>query len=418
MMSRTTRPKKKLTFDALEAREVPATATLTDGTLLITGTDAGDTIRVRQTATTIRVDGVDRVVRHCRPSPPSGSTPVGGNDAIRLDMPGAAVTKPAVVRAGSGDDMRQRRARGRLHRRRGRQRPASAATPGPTRSPATPGPTSCPAATGTTPSPAGPATTSINGGTGTDHLWGGADFDVISGGAGHDHVYDDFAFWAVQVNDTDYVHHHIAGLADNSGFGWFDANMPDADLRRQARAAARNDFVGRAETIALFEQATDGTDVNATEFDSLKNLVNTDQVRIDAQARYFGQKIMNGDPANQWFTGGAGTRHALGNLARRRHRRPPADADRQVVPRQGPARWPRAATGRPPSATGRRRAGCSSAGPSATDIEQGDVGDCYFLAGLGARRPQGPGRASPACSPTTGTGRTRCGCSRTGTPST
>src|SRR4029079_5086142 len=108
---------------------------------------------------------------------------------------------------------------------------------------------------------------------GTDHLWGGADFDVISGGAGHEHVDDHFAFLAVAVNHTDYVHHHIAGLADNSGFGWFDANMPDADLRRQARAAARNNFLGRAETIALFEQATDGTDVNATEFDSLKNLV-------------------------------------------------------------------------------------------------------------------------------------------------
>src|SRR5207248_1568808 len=43
-------------------------------------------------------------------------------------------------------------------------------------------------------------------------------------------------------------------------------------------------------------------------------LVHTDQVSINAPAQYFGKKIIDGDSANQWFTGGDSTRHALGNL--------------------------------------------------------------------------------------------------------
>src|SRR4051794_1565390 len=103
-MNRTTKARRKLGFDALEAREVPATAALTDGTLLITGTDQADTITVRQTATAIRVDGIAGSFAR------SAVTTVrinalGGDDTIKLNVAGAAVTKPAVIRAGSGDDV-------------------------------------------------------------------------------------------------------------------------------------------------------------------------------------------------------------------------------------------------------------------------------------------------------------------------
>ena len=388
-MARTTRPTRKLTFDALEAREVPATAVLTDGSLLITGTDNADTITVRQTATAITVSGV------------TGSFPrasvttvrinaLGGDDTIKLDVAGAAVTKPAVIRAGSGDDViNGGLGADYIDGESGNDHIFGAA--GADKIAGDTGADVLSGGDGNDLIAGGAGNDVINGGNGTDRMWGGEGFDVIAGGAGHDHVYDDFAFWAVQVNDTDYVHHHIAGVADNSGFGWFDANMPDADLRRQARAAARNDFVGRAEAIALFEQATDGTDVNANEFNSLKNLVNTDQVKIDAPSRFFGQKIMNGDTANQWFTGGDSTRHALGNLSA-------GDTDDHLqklidkwfLGKDQPLAQndTRTTTFEYREAKGQLFVG----GASASDIDQGDVGDCYFMAGLGAIARKDPAR--------------------------
>jgi Calpain family cysteine protease/RTX calcium-binding nonapeptide repeat (4 copies) len=380
-MNRRYKPPTKLQFDALEAREVPATAVLTGGSLLITGTEGGDTIRVRQSATAITVDGV------------SGSFPLsqvttvrvnglGGNDAISLHMTGAGVTKPAVVLAGSGDDS----VWGGLGADYIDGETGDDQIFGDAGADKIAGDTGADVLTGGDGNDSiagGDGNDIINGGTGVDHMWGGAGFDVISGGAGHDHVYDDLAFWAVQVNDTDYVHHHILGFADNSGFGWFDANMSDGDLRREARASARNNFLGRAEMISLFEQATDGADVNNNEFNSLKNLVNTDQVNFDAPSRFFGQKIMNGDSANQWFTGGGSTRHALGNLSA-------GDTDDHL--QKLIDKWflgkdqPMAKNDTRTTTFGYQEAKGQLfvGGASANDIDQGDVGDCYFMAGLGA----------------------------------
>ena len=46
-MSTQLKTNKKLGFERLEAREVPATAVLTDGSLIITGTDSAETIERR-----------------------------------------------------------------------------------------------------------------------------------------------------------------------------------------------------------------------------------------------------------------------------------------------------------------------------------------------------------------------------------
>ena len=388
-MRRPTRPPTRLRFDGLEAREVPATAALTDGTLLITGTDQADTITVRQTATAIRVDGIAGSFARSAVSTVRINA-LGGNDTIRLDVAGAAVTRPAVVRAGSGDDS----VRGGLGADYIDGEAGNDHIFGDAGADKIAGDTGADVLTGGSGNDSiagGAGNDVINGDAGVDHLWGGDGFDVIAGGSGRDHVYDDFAFWAVQVTDADYVHHHILGVADNSGFGWFDANMPDADLRRQARAAARNNFVGRAETIALFEQATDGTDVNASEFASLKNLVNTDQVRIDAASRYFGQRIMNGDRANQWYTGGSGTRHALGDLhAGDANDKMQTLIDKWFLGKDHPMAksLDRAAVFGYQPAAGRLFVD----GPSADDVRQVNVNDCYWLAGLGAVARQNPQR--------------------------
>jgi hypothetical protein len=384
-VNRRPRPARKLRFDALEAREVPATAVLTHGDLVITGTAGSDAITVRQGASAITVSGVGRTFATAAVATIRISS-LGGDDAVTLD----AVTKPAVIRGGDGNDSIWGGAAADyidgeagddwLMGEGGADRLA-----GDTGDDAIFG------GAGNDLIAGGAGNDGIQGNNGVDHIWGGTGLDVISGGAGTDHIYDDLSPLGVQISDTSYVHHHILGFADNSGFGWFDASMPDADLRRQARAAARNNFLGRNEMIDLFEQATDGTDVNANEFDSLKNLVNTDQVRFNEQARYFGKKVMNGDPANQWFTGGADHREALGNLT--------AGATDDHLQRLVD-KW---FLGKDlPMAKSRDRAttfgyqaaagGLFVGGARPTDIRQGDLGDCYFLSALSAVARQDPAR--------------------------
>ena len=388
-MNRTTIFRSRLRVEPLEAREVPTTAVLTNGTLLITGTNGADAITVRQSGTALTVSGVSGSF----PRSAVGSVRVnalGGNDTVTLNVSGAAVTRPAVVRGGSGDDVINgglgadyidgEAGNDHIFGNAGNDKIAGDT-----------GADSLSGGTGNDSIAGGAGNDSISGGSGVDHLWGGADFDVIAGGSGLDHVYDDFAFWAVQVTDTDYVHHHILGVADNSGFGWFDANLVEGDLRREARDRARNGFIGRDEMISLMEEATDGSTVTADEFHDLGALVNTDLVRLATQARYFGRKIMNGDPANQWFTGGADHRQALGNLSA---------GDSSAHLQKLIDKWflgkdlPVAKSRDRVTTFGYETAAGSLfvGGARPTDVRQGDMGDCYFLSALGAVARQDPAR--------------------------
>src|SRR5262249_14998320 len=312
IMNRPTKPTTRLRLDALEARDVPTTVSLFNGTLTITGTDGADSIYVKQTDTQTTVSGVTgffetneirRIVVN------SGA----GNDTVILDQAGFEVTKPAVIRAGAGNDtVHGGLAADYIDGEAGNDRLQGSG--GADQIAGDTGNDLISGNAGSDSLAGGAGNDSLYGGGGVDHIWGGADFDYVEGGGSTDHVYDDLAFWAVQINDDSYVHHHILGVADNSGFGWFDANLPDPDIRRRARAEARDGSLDRQEVISLFVQATDGSTVNADEFNSLKNLVNTDQVKIDTASRYLGQKIMNGDRANQWFTGGSRIQQALGDL--------------------------------------------------------------------------------------------------------
>ena len=386
-MDRRGKPQMKLRMEMLEARDVPTTATLTDHTLTITGTGGADSITVKQTNTQTTVSGV------------TGSFVTGqinlivinsgaGDDTVALDASGFTVTKPAVIRGGSGNDT--------IHSGNGadyidgesgdddlRGGGGADKIAGDTGDDVIYG-------NGGNDSLAGGAgNDKLYGGSGVDHIWGGADFDYIEGGSGKDHIYDDFAFWAVQINDDNYVHHHILGVADNSGFGWFDANLPDPDIRRRARAADRNNYIGREEMISLFVQATDGSTVNSDEFNSLNALVHTDQVSINGPARYFGKKIIDGDPANQWFTGGDSTRHALGNL----HAGDTDDHMQKLIDK-----WflgkdhPMAKSLDRTTTFGYSWSGGIPFvdGPTAADIRQFNANDCYWLAALGAVARKNP----------------------------
>jgi Ca2+-binding RTX toxin-like protein len=389
VVKRSAKYQAKLSFDSLEARDVPSTAVLSDGTLTITGTDQADSIWVYQTdfQTTIsgvsgsfETDQINRIVIN----------PGDGDDTVILDPAGFEVTKPARILAGDGNDsvhgglaadfIDGQGGNDRLQGSGGADKIA-----GDTGNDVIYGNAGGDSLAG------GAGTDSLYGGGGVDHIWGGSEWDYVEGGGSRDHVYDDLLASSVQIKDDNYVHHHILGAADNSGFGWFDANMPDNLIRRRARAATWDGTVDRPELIGMFERATAGTTVNQKEFDSLKNLVNTDQVKIDAPSRFLGQKIMNGDRANQWFTGGERFQQALGDL----HAGDTDDHLQKLIDKWFLGKdYPLAKSGDRHRGFDYQEAGGKLfvGGPSSSDIDQGDVGDCYFMAGLGAIARKDPQR--------------------------
>ena len=391
-MSRPTRLPKRLRFDALEAREVPATAVLVGDTLTITGTEHNDAITVRQSATALTVDGVTG-------SFPSTSVrfvridALGGDDTIHLDKLDQEVIKPAVILAGTGNDsVFSGRGADYIDGEAGDDRIFGGY--GPDKIAGDIGADVLYGGAGNDLIAGGAGDDDIHGQFGVDHLWGGAGYDVVSGGGGvADHVYDDFApADGTRVADSNYVFHRVrTGKIGAPEFGWFDAHLLDGPLRRQARLDARDGLLDRADMIALFEQPTDGSTVTATEFHDLDALVHSPEVGIAVQARYFGKKIIDGDPANQWFTGGDGTRAALGDL----HAGDTDDHLQQLIDK-----WflgkdePMAKSDDRATTFGYREAAGKLfvGGPAATDLHQGDVGDCYWLAGLGAVARQDPQR--------------------------
>ncbi len=396
-MDRPSKSKPRLGIETLEAREVPATAVLgTDGTLLVVGTNATDIITIRQSSTALTVDGVSGSFARSAVHLVHVSS-LGGADVIRLDTPGAAVTKPTVIRAGAGDDtvfggqgndyIDGEGGNDRIYGEGGNDRIAGDT-----------GDDYLAGGAGNDQIAGGAGADSLFGGTGIDRLWGGDGFDEIIGGAGMDHVYDDFTA-GVHVDDADYVRHSgpekidfpLPGKTGRLNFGWFDANMADPGLRRDARMDARDGILSRGETIDLFEQAADGPTVSTNEFNSLSALVHTNQVPVAFQGRYFGQKIIDGDPANQWFTGGADHREALGDL----HAGDPSShlqtlIDKWFLGKDLPTAkdFARTTTYGYQEAAGKLFVD----EPAATDVRQGDVGDCYWMASLGAVAKQDPNR--------------------------
>lgn len=230
----------------------------------------------------------------------------------------------------------------------------------------------------------------LTGEAGVDHIWGGTGYDEVNGGTGADHVYDDFASWAVSVSDPDgYTHRHIAGFADNSGFGWFDATMKEQSLRVAARITHRDGSLSRGDMITILELAKDGGSVTGNEFDDLKNLTATDQVGMPAAVRNLSKKVAHGDTANAWWTGGDDTREALGNLAAGSS----ATHLQRLVDKwfRGADRPMAKNNNRSDTTMYQQAAGSLFVnGVSSADIKQGNVGDCYFMAALGAIADQSP----------------------------
>ena len=165
------------------------------------------------------------------------------------------------------------------------------------------------------------------------------------------------------------------------GIDWFDTNLRDAGVRNTARSLASDRNLTRNEMLTLF-RAVQSNGVSTNEFTDLQTLVgNTSYISMPEYVRDLSRKVVYGDPANMQYQG-----RALGNL-----RAGSSGAQLEMLV----GKWflgkdhPAAAT----TTTYVMAQGTlfGSTGPTYTDIKQGNVSDCYFLAGLGEiafRAPQ------------------------------
>ncbi|PZV12673.1 MAG: hypothetical protein DCF22_11955 [Leptolyngbya sp.] len=163
---------------------------------------------------------------------------------------------------------------------------------------------------------------------------------------------------------------------------WFSLNLKDKELIDLTRNLAKDGQLNRTDMIAIFRNAEDGNVVDASELTDLRTLIiNASRFNIDDSVRVLSNKVVNGDVANQWYTGG-GSPRALGNL----YAGSSGSQMEDLI-----SKWflgldrPSAISSDRTTAYQYRLAtpAFSVNGITYQDIQQGDVGDCYFLAGLG-----------------------------------
>ncbi len=167
---------------------------------------------------------------------------------------------------------------------------------------------------------------------------------------------------------------------------WFDLNLGDSGLRSAARSAAADGIISRTDMLSLFRAAADvnltgnldAQSVDGTELKDLQTIVGGSGYKIEDSVQVLANKVINGDAANAWYTG-SGTRQALGNLQSNSS----AGQLNQLV-----NKWFLGLDRPETLATNDQYRAISGSlfqnGISLTDIDQGNLGSCYFLAALGS----------------------------------
>lgn len=367
--------KSALRVESLEGRELmTATATLTDGLLQVSGTALGETITVRQTATAITVDGVTGSFN------PADVAEVwvwggDGDDVVRLHQTGQEVTRPTVVFGGSGNDT--------LWGGKGKDfldgcvgNDTAFGFEGNDFLAGDVGNDYLYGGVGNDKLAGGAGNDNLNGDAGNDSLVGGAGNDALIGGSDFDFLYDPDASTVVVDSDAGY-------LSSRPAFAWFDDSLADVTLRTYGRAAYRDGDIDRPEMIDLLRRAGDGG-VGTLEFSDLFRLTSATELVMPEAVRNLGKKVVSGNPANQWWTGGTTERVPLGNLTAGSTE---SHMDRLID------KWflgkdrPEAATHADPNVHYAYRYAEGTLfrnGAGKEDVDQGAIGDCYFMAALGA----------------------------------
>ena len=145
----------------------------------------------------------------------------------------------------------------------------------------------------------------IFGGNGVDHLYGEAGNDHLYGGAGTDALTD-----STGTNNL-YTDYGPDGVVSNSGyqsFDFFDRYLKDPTVRSQVRLQYADGSLNRADMLQLYTTIEADKTVSSNEFSDLKNLVSPKLV-MPNDTRFFATKVANGDAANAHYQG-----TTLGNL--------------------------------------------------------------------------------------------------------
>jgi len=153
---------------------------------------------------------------------------------------------------------------------------------------------------------------------------------------------------------------------------WYSQHLTDSAMVGMVRSLGADQQLSRGDLLTIFGQVKQDGTVSANELADLRTLVaNAGLLGMADPVRSLADKVVNGNPANQRYQG-----QALGNLTAGSSGtilqnlvnkwflgldRPAVDAGIAYVAAAG---------------------SLFGAGPSYTDVRQGQVSDCYFLAGL------------------------------------
>ncbi|BAY26378.1 peptidase S8/S53 [Calothrix sp. NIES-2100] len=177
----------------------------------------------------------------------------------------------------------------------------------------------------------------------------------------------------------------------DGGADWYSDNLQDAGLIDLTRSLASDGNLSRNDMIALLRNAKDGAVIDAKELTDLRRIVsNASRFTMQDYVQALSGYVVNGNPANQWWTGGTTTRTALGNLYA-------GSSDTQMEKLIGKwflgsdrpdllAKGDIARGNEGTSTSGKTYRAVSGSlfqnGISAEDIRQGTAGTCYYLATL------------------------------------
>ena len=159
---------------------------------------------------------------------------------------------------------------------------------------------------------------------------------------------------------------------------WYGEHLSDGGIANLARDLARDGQLSRNDAIAIFRNTKDGGVVDATELTDLRTLVSDRQSLMPDYVHNLSDKIVNGNVANQWYTGGGQTHEALGNL----YAGSSADHLEKLI-----GKW-FLGSDRPTADSYTTYQFVNGSlfqnGISIDDVAQGACGDCYYLATLAA----------------------------------
>ncbi|MDJ0712671.1 MAG: C2 family cysteine protease [Prochloraceae cyanobacterium] len=175
-----------------------------------------------------------------------------------------------------------------------------------------------------------------------------------------------------------------------AGGDWYNRYLQDLKIGEWARSCAADGQLSRNDMMKILRQSKDGNVIDFIELRDLRKLVSDRRgMMTKGSSGYVYQltnKVVNFHPANAWWTGGAANRTSLGNLVAG------ASADRLeklirkwFLGEDLPLAYrynSSARDGRTPYTYLSVRGSLFRNGPNPQDINQGDLGDCYFLAAL------------------------------------